>query len=79
MKSAIGKCGFDFGYSRSGHSLAAPTSRCVYPVGFTTCLDDVRVNASVLEHLVVPMDRSTQSVWVQSPTVCIVIPESGSF
>jgi hypothetical protein len=44
-----------WGERRDGH---------VYPVGFTACLNDVRVNSVVLEHLVVPMDRATQSVWV---------------
>ena len=79
MKSAIGKCGFDFGYGGSGHSLAAPALRCVYPVGLTACLDDVRVHSFILEHLVVPMDRASQSVWVKPPTVVIVVHESDSF
>jgi len=59
VKSAIAKCKFAFGYGRSGHSLAAPTLRCVYPVGFTACLNDVRVHSFILEHRVVPMDRAT--------------------
>jgi len=79
VKSAIGKYGFYFRDGRSGHSLAAPTLRCVYPVGFTARLNDVRVSSFVLEHLVVPVDRATYSVWSQSPTVLIVVPESDSF
>jgi hypothetical protein len=64
VKPAIGECGLNCGDGRSRYSLAAPTLRCVYPVGFTACLNDVRVHSVVLEHLVVPMDRATQSVWV---------------
>ena len=79
MKPAVGKCGFDLGYGRSGHSLAAPPLRCVYPIGFTAGLNDFCVHSCVLEHLVVPMDRATQSGWVESPTVFFIVLKGDSF
>ena len=79
MKAAVGECGFDFCYGRSGYSLAAPTLRCVYPVCFTTRLNDIRVHSFVLEHLVVPMDCAAQNDWIQSPAIFFIILESDSF